>query len=647
LRIAYGKDAPNMKVLLLSMPFGALERQALGISLLKAVLRREDIACDVRYLTFPFAELIGPGTYQWLGYELPYTAFAGDWCFTEALYGPGKIPAGYEDEILRRKWRLTEPAIARIAGVRRQVPLFLDYAFAAVDWSAYDLIGFTSTFEQNIASLALSRRVKQRHPELPIVFGGANWEEEMGLELHRQFSFVDYVCSGEAEQTLARLAGALGVGPRNRERRLAAIPGLVYRDAAGESVFTGKPETPADLDALPAPDYTDYFAALHASAAGSEVLPALLFETSRGCWWGAKSHCTFCGLNGNSMAFRSKSPQRALRELRELVNRWRPAIVETVDNILDMRYFQSFLPALAEAALGVDIFYEVKANLSRRHLRQLRSAGVTRIQPGIESLSDHVLELMRKGTTGLRNIQLMKWSAEYGIQADWNLLYGFPGETAADYEAIEALLPSIAHLPPPSACGPLRLDRFSPYHRDPAAFGIVNLRALDSYRYLYPFPEETLRRITYYFDFDYADGRSADQYAARVIEACRRWRPEQGSLQAAILPAGGIGVLDTRPGARVRAMRFDGWQQGVWELCDTARSAGYVAREVMRQFPETTVSEEGVTAYLDTLVRQGLAATDGRGYVTTAVSKGALRKRLESLEAGPPAAGGALRVVEG
>ena len=39
------------------------------------------------YLTFPFADFIGAENYQWISYELPYTAFAGDWSFTTALYG--------------------------------------------------------------------------------------------------------------------------------------------------------------------------------------------------------------------------------------------------------------------------------------------------------------------------------------------------------------------------------------------------------------------------------------------------------------------------------------------------------------------------------------------------------------------------------
>ena len=39
---------------------------------------------------------------------------------------------------------------------------------------------------------------------------------------------------------------------------------------------------------------------------------------------------------------------------------------------------------------NIEFFWEVKANLDHRHVRQLRAAGVRFIQPGIESLSDHV-----------------------------------------------------------------------------------------------------------------------------------------------------------------------------------------------------------------------------------------------------------------
>ena len=107
-----------------------------------------------------------------------------------------------------------------------------------------------------------------------------------------------------------------------------------------------------------------------------------------------------------------------------------------VDNILDMRYFRDVLPQLRERQLGLTLFYETKANLTKEQVKLLRDAGVLAIQPGVESLSTHVLQLMRKGVTALQNIQLLKWCRQYGVTVAWNLLYGFPGETAADYAAI-------------------------------------------------------------------------------------------------------------------------------------------------------------------------------------------------------------------
>ena len=67
------------------------------------------------------------------------------------------------------------------------------------------------------------------------------------------------------------------------------------------------------------------------------------------------------------------------------------------------------------AGLGLDLFREVKSNLSDAQVAQLRDAGVMSIQPGVESLSEHVLTLMYRGTT-VRNIELLKWCWEYEIK---------------------------------------------------------------------------------------------------------------------------------------------------------------------------------------------------------------------------------------
>lgn len=618
-----------MKVLLVSMPFGALERQALGLSLLKARLTQIGTACDIRYLTFPFAETIGHDEYQWVAYQLPHTAFAGEWCFSHLLYG--ERPADdqrYIDEILSETWRIPSADIQRLLRIRGQTRNFLDHCLAAVPWKDYDVVGFTSTFEQNLASLALAKELKIRFPRQQICFGGANWEGDMGLELHRKFPFVDFVCSGESEESFPALIDRL---KRQRPADMPdSIPGLVFRHG-GESISTGAGCPVEHMDELPYPDFSDYFRDLSQSTVGAQVLPTLLFETSRGCWWGAKSHCTFCGLNGGSMGFRSKSGVRAFDELMDLVDRWTLENVEAVDNILDMSYFKDFLPHVAASRRSLQIFYEVKANLLRKHVRALAAAGVNRIQPGIESLNNHVLQLMRKGTTGLRNIQLLKWCKEFHITAEWNLLYGFPGESREDYAAIVELMSAIRFLNPPCAYGPVRMDRFSPYFDHPEHFGMTNARPMAAYRHIYPFDDASLRNIAYYFDFDYVAESDPRGVAAEAILQAECWRqqPETGTVWSVLNSDGSLMLSDTRTSAVRAEASLTGLERVAYEFCDETHSAHAVTRELRTVFPDEHFDEPQVKNFLDSMVANKFMVTDGAEYLSLAIPTYPLEEILE------------------
>ena len=82
---------------------------------------------------------------------------------------------------------------------------------------------------------------------------------------------------------------------------------------------------------------------------------------------------------------------------------------------------------LRDEETGYEIFYEVKSGLRRGQLRLLAQAGVTHIQPGIESLSSNVLRLMRKGVRRDPERQPAPLGQYYDIRVDWNILWGFPG----------------------------------------------------------------------------------------------------------------------------------------------------------------------------------------------------------------------------
>jgi ribosomal peptide maturation radical SAM protein 1 len=256
---------------------------------------------------------------------------------------------------------------------------FLEHCLATIRWSDHDIVGFASTFEESLASLALARRVKALDPRLVIVFGGANWEGEMGQELHRRFLYVDVVCAGEADESFPAAVEALAAG-----RGLGGVRGIVHRDG-GRTVATAPAPLVRELDELPIPDYDEFVAQQQACPATADVIRMLMLETGRGCWWGAKSRCTLCGLDGPAMSFRANHPDRALAEIHALRDRYGVGQMSDVDNILDMRYFRTLLPSLAAGGGLVSLFHEVEASLSTRHVAMLAAAGVGCIQPGIRA----------------------------------------------------------------------------------------------------------------------------------------------------------------------------------------------------------------------------------------------------------------------
>jgi ribosomal peptide maturation radical SAM protein 1 len=637
LHMARQASPAPVRVLFIHMPWGAAERPALGLALLEAALLRDGVACQTSYLNLRLLERLGADTYGWITHTLPHIAFAGDWLFTEALYGAdAQRDALYVREVLQGEWQLPEASIQRLLQVRAAVEPFLQECLDAHDWTAFDLVGFTSTFEQNIASLALAHRLKALHPQLRIAFGGANWEGVMGQEYHRCFGCVDYVCSGEADESFPRLVAALGGAPATLERRLAAIPGLVYRSRSGASLANRPADPVQHMDALPLPSFEAYFAQRSASQAAQQVSPVLLFEASRGCWWGAKSHCTFCGLNGHSMAYRRKSPERLLTELRHLITHWPCPTLEAVDNILDMGYFDTVLPVLETLDLPGPVFFEVKANLKRHHVAALRRAQITRIQPGIESLSDHVLKLMRKGTTALHNVQLLKWCREYGLAVDWNLLHGFPGETDADYAAMLTLLPKLSHLQAPGACGPIRLDRFSPYFQKPADFGLQNVQPLPVYRFLYPLSGLRLEQIAYYFHFSYRADCQPSALAHELVRLAEAQRnaADGGVLQALPRLDGGMQLHDSRPVAQLPSLLLSPMERVIVQRIDEVASLPQIMHALHTAFADQHFDPDNVAAFLDGLVARGLALKEqvpsGTHYLGLALMTQRLRPALEA-----------------
>lgn len=597
-----------IRVLLVNMPFAAIDSPSLALGLFKSRLRQDGFPCDVEHLNFRFAEIVGYEDYELI---LRLSAIlAGEQLFARSVFGDWLPP---DSEYYREAAQTNSagPDVpARLERIRGCVSLFLQSCLDTIPWNHYDLIGFTSLFEQNLPSLAMARLVKQRYPDKIIVFGGANCEEIMGLTLHRCFPFVDFVCSGEADDSFPELLNRL-----NYHHPVRGLPGVVHREN-GSSVYAGPSPLVTDLDSTSIPDYDDYFDRLQSSPLRQWIRPSLLMESARGCWWGEKFQCTFCGLNGLTMGFRTKSVERTIDEITRLIDRYGLHLIRFVDNILSPHYFRDLLPEIAARGLNAAYICEVKANLKKHQVKALADAGVT-VQAGIENLSTHVLDLMAKGSNSLMNIQTLKWCKQYRVLADWNLLYGFPGEKPEDYLTNLELVKLIMHLDPPTGCGPIRLDRFSPNFDFAEQKGLTNIRPFKFYKYIYPFDRQTVSDLVYYFDFDYKEKIDNGGFLPALDEAVRQWKNRADYLNAERTSSGLI-IRDSRTLAIWPEVIIRGLPARVYEYCDKAQTLPRIV-EVMRESGEAEVTEDKISEILDEFIQAKLMVKEGTRYLSLAV----------------------------
>lgn len=516
----------SKRVCLVLAPFTPSATPGLGVSLLKASLAASGIHADVYYAALDFfryfaADLAAKDAMLEHALLSSYKDL-GSVFFSEALWGAPNALVHAELDTIRDnamvRWAMNGQDISRLIdrlhGYAERVSDFIEYCYRQRDWDGYEIVGFSSTFCQNIAALALARRIHERHPAVHIVFGGANCEGEMGQQILRSFPQVDAVIQGEADVAFPEYVGRF-----RRREDLDPVPGLLRR--CGSDIVAGaRPMPVSRMDDLPYPDFSDYFIQLPEWLASIRV--ALPIETSRGCWWGAVKHCVFCGLNPTTMTFRSKTPARALDEFIALRDRYDSRNFFAVDNIIDHRYFKTLLPRLEGE--GLNIFYETKSNLSEEDVRRFARAGVRAIQPGIESLATPILRLMEKGVQGYQNVELLKWCAMHGVDPTWFLLYRFPNEPASAYGETIAAVPRLVHLPPPKSPNAVVIDRYSPYFSRRDHFGFRNVRALRTARTYYSgLSEEALFNISYHFESDLPQGNELP-YEDALWQAVDTWQ---------------------------------------------------------------------------------------------------------------------------
>ncbi|MEV7414023.1 RiPP maturation radical SAM C-methyltransferase [Streptomyces sp. NPDC089919] len=609
---------------MIAMPWQGLDTPSSALGILGPCVTRQaagwqvdELYANLRWAEWLMRETDGAITPQVYGDTADQVFHGvGDWVFTSALYDID----GYQAEEYARFLtdRDVDPTLP--VEMQKHAPGFIRALAAEIAADPPDVVGFTTTFMQNVPSLALAKELKKLVPGIRTVIGGSNCDGAQGPALHRNFPQLDFVVSGEGERALPALLNRLRKGGSP-----ADVPGLSWRDADGRTVVNEPAKGALPFAAVPAPDYDNFFAQLAKSPIRHHVRPMAVLETSRGCWWGEAHQCTFCGLNGSNIDFRSKAPGRIAQEVNDIAQKYQVLDLVMVDNILDMKYLNTAMPEIAALDCDLRIHYEIKSNMTKAQLGKLKEANVLYVQPGIESLSSHVLKLMDKGVSGAHNVRMLRDGQDLGLNVTWNILYGFPGETAEDYRGMLGKFAALEHLQPPTGAWRIALERFSPHFEDPTQ-GFMFRRPSEIYDYIYQVPRNELYDLVFFFDTSVQgiSGAVEDE----LKQAAEEW--------ARAYPKSLLSYWTDERGRVVIEDRRASWPEEDIVL-DEVRSNVYLgmfqcaAREGIRRRLAAeghVVGEAELEEILRYFVDRGLAFEDDGRYVSVALEVDPYRRKL-------------------
>jgi len=503
-------------VLFIVPPFGSIHDITLGPHNLKAVSEAAGFKADILYLNLLLAYFIGMENYETIS-KGPLYWMLGERMFSRSAYGLpalGLNPQACADEA------------ASISGCDRHVKMFVGpepsfnlelnleieaLCFQLIETVTplltaleYRIIGCAANLiAQTNCSMALFRRIKEHVPETVTVIGGCSCDGLMAQGITSLSADVDYVFSGESEESFKTFLEDFRSGNRPAEKIIQGVP-------------------VEDMDALPFPDYDVFFTQYRLLLEEDPMDRAKLwYETSRGCWWAQRPQkCLFCGIHVET--YRQKSVEKTAAEIKKTGRAYPGKLVFIADNIMPTEYKKDLLPLLGEGSPG--LAYQLRADLDLDQLVQCRKAGINVMLPGVESFSSGLLKLMKKGIAGRQNLLLLRHARCVGIFLDWNLIWGFPGDDLEGYEQLLDLLPLIQHLQPPHYFTPLVLMRFSPYIKEPERYGLSNVHHWDVFDMIYP-QWADIAGTAVYFRADFQSlSRDNPQLIAAIADRVTLWK---------------------------------------------------------------------------------------------------------------------------
>jgi anaerobic magnesium-protoporphyrin IX monomethyl ester cyclase len=392
-----------------------------------------------------------------------------------------------------------------------------------IDASELEFAGISVVFPSQIPeALHLARYLRGVAPNAFLAFGGPAIHQiavHMDADRRRRLlASVDGIGLFEGEPLLEALLPRLSTWRQARDAGCAAeslsdIPNLLSLDARGEP-RVGVRRAVA-LDAAEPPDYSDLD--LDRYLAPSRTL---LYAPTRGCYWGKCSFCYYGLAETATAAYREIPPERVAADLIRLSKRHGVRNFYLSCDVLAPRYALRLAEALIARDAHVKWHCDLKIEpyFTPERVATLHRGGLRAAAFGIESGSDRILALMRKGSDRATMTTVNRWFAEAGIATQWMTFSDHPTETPDEALATVGWIEGERSAISLFLVGEFGLEAGSDIARDPQRYGIESIwfAAGDDLR-LYALYREAggRRRATDRARVDDAIARAAAPFAAR------------------------------------------------------------------------------------------------------------------------------------
>lgn len=280
-----------------------------------------------------------------------------------------------------------------------------------------DIVGFYGGLTSTIPRLyQIARFYKDKG--IVTIAGGQHFIQENIVEALN--SGIDYVVTGEAEETIKELLEAI-----EGKQDISKVKGIAYIDN-GEVIFTDKREPLIDFEKLPLPDFS------LVRYAKIRIYPV---ERIRGCGM----DCEFCTVKGKP---RSACPERLLESIRFLVETRGAKRFFVVDDLFGQQRNETIklcnMLRDYQRSINKRLIMTVQIRLDKARdmelLSAMRQAGINAVAIGFESPIEEELKAMNKRVRSEEMLSLTKIFHKFGFWIHGMFIFGYPMEEQVNFK---------------------------------------------------------------------------------------------------------------------------------------------------------------------------------------------------------------------